>query len=88
MTPKAEQLFNAFNTKLNTELYLYEQGFNTFEESKEGMRKQYNDFDTFLRLSLHYGTITPNEFVILSGMETFDLYIKKITILAEKHYNK
>lgn len=86
MTPKAEKLLETFNTKLNTKLYLFEQGINTFEESKKGLEEEYRNFDKFLFLSLTYGTITPNEFIVLSSVESFQTYFRKLEILIERYH--
>lgn len=85
MTEKAEKLIDTFNTKLNTILFLYEQGVNNFEESKDAMKKELETFDKCMELSLRYGLISINEFLSLQNEKPLNIYFKKYEVLVEKH---
>lgn len=88
MTERAEKLLDTFNTKLNTILFLYEQGVCGFDESKTRMEEEWKNFDKCLYLALCYGLIDANEFLSLTDTTIFNTYFRKVEVLIEKHYNK
>ena len=86
MTIKAEKLLNEFTENLDLQIFLYEKEIATFEQAKEEMAKEFDNFETFIVSALHYKMISVKDFKEISESRPSKIYMSKYDTLNSKHY--
>lgn len=74
MTKKAEKMVEKLVEKLNTTRFLYDAGYATFEETKDGIKKEIYDFDEMVSSMLHFGVISEKDFFALKQRSQMELW--------------
>ena len=82
MTKKMQNMIIKLSEKMNTEFWLYENGFNNFSKAYKCLMEEQHKFDDMRSNMFHFGLISEEEFLDTTHTAS-DLFYRKVDAMQE-----